>query len=219
MRIRARAASLCVAAFAVLVLLPAAAQAQDPVLTLDETNVFDSDGDGVFDPVDNCVNDANPDQANLDGDSQGDACDPDDDNDTRPDETDNCPQVPNVSQVDYDGDGIGNACDDVETTDGFAGGGGLLNAAVVSFALHSRGGSLKGSGRIIDGSVRVELLDLTTLHSRPGVSAWASGNASIDGGEPVRYVLEFGDESNVVFIEVGALRWAGALHAGNVMAK
>jgi hypothetical protein len=220
MRLHVRAVSLCAAALLAVVLLPAAAQAQDPVLTLDDqTNVFDTDGDGVFDPVDNCVNDANPTQENLDGDSQGDACDADDDNDSRPDASDNCPQVPNVTQTDYDLDGVGNACDDVETTEGFAGGGGVLNAAVVSFALHSRNGDLKGTGRIMDEGVTVELLDVTTLHTRPGVSAWATGNASINGGAPTRYTLEFGDETNFVIIEVGAFRWLGPLRAGNVIAK
>jgi hypothetical protein len=41
----------------------------------------DADIDLVEDNVDNCVNTANSDQANYDGDSQGDACDNDDDND------------------------------------------------------------------------------------------------------------------------------------------
>lgn len=35
----------------------------------------DSDGDGVCDPVDNCPNTPNPDQADSDGDGVGDACD------------------------------------------------------------------------------------------------------------------------------------------------
>ncbi|MFH2009774.1 MAG: peptidoglycan DD-metalloendopeptidase family protein [bacterium] len=36
----------------------------------------DSDGDGHFDPVDNCPYTSNPDQANDDGDLRGNACDP-----------------------------------------------------------------------------------------------------------------------------------------------
>ena len=42
---------------------------------------LDADGDGVLDVMDNCPSVANADQADLDGDGQGDVCDPDDDND------------------------------------------------------------------------------------------------------------------------------------------
>jgi hypothetical protein len=41
----------------------------------------DTDGDGIIDGLDNCVSVSNANQANFDGDSQGDACDADDDND------------------------------------------------------------------------------------------------------------------------------------------
>ncbi len=53
----------------------------------------DGDGDGVPDGSDNCPAVANPDQANGDGDGQGNACDPDDDNDGVPDASDGCPGV------------------------------------------------------------------------------------------------------------------------------
>lgn len=36
----------------------------------------DTDGDGVVDSADNCPTDANPDQADVDGDGKGTACDP-----------------------------------------------------------------------------------------------------------------------------------------------
>ena len=54
---------------------------------------------------------ADPDQANADGDSQGNACDPDDGNDGVADAADNCALVANPAQTDTDGDGQGDACD------------------------------------------------------------------------------------------------------------
>ncbi|MDA8962900.1 thrombospondin type 3 repeat-containing protein [Pseudomonadales bacterium] len=47
----------------------------------DATESADSDADNVGDNADNCINDANADQANLDGDTLGDTCDPDMDGD------------------------------------------------------------------------------------------------------------------------------------------
>ncbi len=64
--------------------------AEAAILTL-ETCDTDSDGDGVNDDDDNCPDTANADQANYDGDAQGDVCDPDDDNDGILDVDDNCP--------------------------------------------------------------------------------------------------------------------------------
>jgi hypothetical protein len=59
---------------------------------------IDTDGDGVCDDVDNCVNTPNPNQEDADGDGVGDACD-------------NCVNTPNPNQADSDGDGIGDACE------------------------------------------------------------------------------------------------------------
>ena len=50
----------------------------------------DSDSDGVPNAADNCDNTQNPSQANLDGDSQGDACDADIDNDGVNNAADGC---------------------------------------------------------------------------------------------------------------------------------
>ena len=53
----------------------------------------DIDNDGIPDINDNCPSDSNPIQANTDFDSQGDACDSDDDNDGLTDNfPDNCPR-------------------------------------------------------------------------------------------------------------------------------
>jgi subtilisin-like proprotein convertase family protein len=88
----------------------------------------DTDNDGHPDCQDNCPFVANPDQADADSDSIGDACDicTDTDSDgfgnpgfpanTCP--TDNCPTVANSGQEDADGDGIGDACDTCTDTDG-----------------------------------------------------------------------------------------------------
>lgn len=54
----------------------------------------DADADGLGDDGDNCPNNANVDQADLDRDGHGDACDPDDDNDGTPDTVDAFPRDP-----------------------------------------------------------------------------------------------------------------------------
>lgn len=78
----------------------------------------DSDGDGVLDGDDNCVNTPNADQADADGDGAGDVCDPcpnDADDDADGDglcaDVDNCPNAANADQADGDLDGIGDVCD------------------------------------------------------------------------------------------------------------
>lgn len=84
--------------------------------------LVDGDGDGVFDPYDNCPAVANPTQANADFDAQGDACDAststaDGDRDGVPDDGDNCPAAANPAQEDTDFDGLGDACDPVADPD------------------------------------------------------------------------------------------------------
>jgi hypothetical protein len=59
---------------------------------------FDVDQDGVFNEVDNCPDDYNPDQADTDGDDFANACD-------------NCPDDYNPNQTDSDSDGTGDLCE------------------------------------------------------------------------------------------------------------
>ena len=78
---------------------------------LDPAESTDADGDGLGDNGDNCPATPNPDQANTDSDSLGNACDPDDDNDDVPDGADNCSLIANGDQTNSDGDTFGDACD------------------------------------------------------------------------------------------------------------
>jgi hypothetical protein len=82
----------------------------------------DQDQDGADDDLDNCPTVANADQANLDGDTQGDACDTDDDNDGVADGSDNCPMIANGSQSNIDADAQGDVCDTDDDNDGVADG-------------------------------------------------------------------------------------------------
>jgi len=75
------------------------------------TYLRDDDDDDVADVVDNCPTVANADQADLDTDGLGDACDPDVDGDAVDNGVDNCPTVGNPSQLDLDADGLGDRCD------------------------------------------------------------------------------------------------------------
>jgi CSLREA domain-containing protein len=82
-----------------------------------EVQVVDADNDSVPDFLDNCPNTVNPDQANNDGDAQGDVCDIDDDNDGVPDAQDAFP-LDSTESVDTDNDGIGNNADTDDDNDG-----------------------------------------------------------------------------------------------------
>ena len=91
----------------------------DQILQIVECVDPDTDGDQVY-CLDNCMNVANANQLDTDGDGVGDACDncsaiantnqADDDNDGVGNLCDNCPSTANSGQQDSNNDGIGDAC-------------------------------------------------------------------------------------------------------------
>jgi hypothetical protein len=79
-------------------------------------DLLDSVYDGVGDACDVCPFEFDPEQADVDGDGQGDACQ-DSVSDGYFDLFDNCPLLPNLDQLDSDADGEGDACDPTPTHD------------------------------------------------------------------------------------------------------
>jgi hypothetical protein len=92
----------------VRILLTVAAQKNNAYI------VADTDSDGIADLQDNCVQTANADQEDKDGNGRGDVCD-DFDRDGLINSKDNCQNDPNRNQMDTDGDGLGDPCDGEES--------------------------------------------------------------------------------------------------------
>ena len=110
----------------------------------------DSDSDGVGDNSDNCISVANPDQLDTDGDTLGNACDPDDDNDGLNDEYDALP-LDASEQIDTDGDGIGNNADTDDDGDSISDSDEISNGTNPLLA-DSDGDSISDSDEISNGT-------------------------------------------------------------------
>ena len=128
----------------------------------DPTEWSDSDNDGIGDNGDNCPAIANADQANFDGDGQGDVCDADDDNDGVDDGSDLFPNNARES-ADTDSDGMG---DNYETANG-------LNPAVDD----------AGDDKDGDGLTNLEEFQLDTRADNPDTDGdGINDKAEVDAG-------------------------------------
>lgn len=118
---------------------------------------LDSDGDGIEDHVDNCLNTQNVDQADTDTDGIGDSCD-------------NCSARANPSQCDTNGDGYGNHCDaDLDDN-------GIVNSFDLTI-LRDNFGSTGDNAADLDCNGVVNTFDLTTLRDDFGGNPGPSGLA------------------------------------------
>jgi M6 family metalloprotease-like protein len=113
--------------------------------------LFDLDGDGIADNIDNCPDVSNGEQADNDNDGIGNLCD-------------NCQDTPNPDQIDTDGDGIGDLC---EYICGDANNDGKANLLDVSFIINYkyRGGPAPEfpNAADVNSSGKIDLLDVSYI--------------------------------------------------------
>jgi hypothetical protein len=127
----------------------------------------DSDGDGVPDCNDGCVDNL---ELDNDADGVGDVCDPDDDNDGVVDPADNCALTANSDQADNELDGIGDACDPDDDNDGVTDGAPdncpfTPNSDQADFDMDSLGDACDGD---VDGDLVDDSVDICPFDPDPG---------------------------------------------------
>jgi hypothetical protein len=136
-------------------------------LTLPIGEGADTDADGFGGDFDNCVDDANSDQANNDLDLVGDVCDEDDDNDGMPDEFEIAygldPFDPDDAEIDSDGDGTTNLEEYLAGTDP------------------------TGSGGVVNNPPAVVIADVGAVTGRSSVTLSAAGSSDPEG-ETITYL-------------------------------
>ena len=152
----------------------------------------DTDGDGIGNNADNCPADANFDQANLDGDSAGDACDADDDNDGFTDaeeaEAGSDPQDESSTPgLDYGLVAHYPFSGDAEDQSGHANDGVVNGAALVMDRF-----GLEEAAYYFDGSSNIVVSTPTGLDFINTVSAWVK----LDSHSGYQYVADLGAGNN-----------------------